>query len=166
MRSIQLFVVPLAVAIFVSASFAQDTDTKADKKDFAKAAKMLHGVWSGDAEKTAEAIKEMDDLEMDEAMVGMILERVGLIEVDFQDGTFNVMIDEQEMSGDWKVTAVEKDDKSPALKIHVMPAEDSEGEEKNFKIHFLGKTHIKMIDLDDGGPPIVLARKVDKDKDE
>ena len=49
----------------------------------------------------------------------------------------------------------------------MVPDENSDGhEEKNFEIHFVGKTHIKMIDLNESGPPIVLKRAgTDKKKE-
>ncbi|MGI9518035.1 MAG: hypothetical protein ACR2NP_13360 [Pirellulaceae bacterium] len=150
-----LFAIPLALAICVSACYGQETETSSDTQDFAKEAKMLHGAWAGDSEKTAEEIKDMEG--MDEAMVDMVIERVKLINVHFHDGTFAVEIAGEEMKGTWEVTAAEEKDDMQTIKIHVMPDEDSVGEEKHFEIHCMGETHIKMIDQD-GGPPIVLKR--------
>ena len=159
MRSIQLFAVPLALAFCVSTSYAQETDTKTD---FTKVAKMLHGEWAGDAEMTAEEIKKMDD-ENVEAMKDMILEQVGSMEVIFKDGTYDVAMAGMELAGTWKVTDAAKKDDTQVVNIHTVPEEGTQGEEKNFEIHFVGDKHIKMIDSD-GGPPIVLARK-EKEKD-
>ena len=164
MKSIQLLAIPLALAICVSTSLGQETENK-DDKILAKAGKMLHGTWTGDADKTAEEIKKMEDLDLDESMMEMILEQVVTIEANFKDGTYEVVIGDREMSGDWKVKKVKRKDKTRILTAFFAPDEDSEGEDKNFEIHFMGKTHMKMIDLDDGGPPIVLKRQV-KDKND
>ena len=164
MKSVQLFVVPLVLAMFVSTGFAQETETRSEQ-DFSKQAKMLHGEWQGDKEKTAEAIKGMEGL--DDAMMEMILAQVKEITVNFGDGTYNVTIGPMEMAGKWKVTADESKDDDHKIKIFCEPNEDVQGQEdKNFEIHFMGDTHVKMTDLDDGGPPIVLVRKTDDDKEE
>lgn len=164
MKSI-LFAIPLALAICVSPCLAQETETSSDTQDFAKMAKLLHGNWAGDADKTAEEIKAMEDPGMEEAMIDMVLEQVKLIQITFQDGTFMVMINDQEMTGTWEVTGAEEKDGKQAVMIHVAPDEEAAGEEKNFEIHIMGDTHMKMIDLDMEGPPLVMQRK-DEDSDD
>ena len=158
MKTTHLLAIPLALAICVSTGFAQESNADNDQ-DFAKAASLLHGDWTGDAEKTAEAIKDMEDMELDESMMEMILEQVKAIKIQFADGTFEVAIAGQEMAGEWEVTGAKEKDGKQAVMIHVSPNEESQGEEKNFKIHMLGDTHMKMIDMDEGGPPIVLKRE-------
>ena len=154
-----LFVIPLALALCVSVCYGQDTG------DFADAAKLLHGQWAGDVDKTAEAIKAMEDSGMNEAMMEMMLEQVKAIELEFSDGKFQVLIGGQEMSGTWEVKGVEEKDGNQAVTIHVMPADESTGEEKNFEIHVMGDTHMKMIDLDMPGPPLVMQRKAEEDEE-
>lgn len=164
MKSIQLLSIPLVVAICVSTTFGQETKKQDDKKDLAKAGTYLHGVWNGDADKTAEEIKKMKDLDLSEDMIKGMLEQVGSIEVEFEDGKFSVAFGDQEMAGEWEVTKMKKKEKTWIIEIKTVTDEDSGGEEKNFEIHFLGKTHMKMVDLDDQGPPIVMKKaKAKKD---
>lgn len=164
MKSIQFFLaVPLAVAICVSTNFAQETKTKGDsKKDFAKAAKMLHGVWICDTDKTVKEI-EKQDLDMEDSMIEMMLERIKTIKMNLTDGEFDVQIGDQEMIGEWEVKKVKRKDKKRVLTVHFAP-DDEEGEDKNFEIQLMGKTHMKMVDIDQDGPPIVMKRKTKEEK--
>jgi hypothetical protein len=169
MKSVSLLLIPLIAAFCVTASVGQvATQKQKDKKaDIKTVAKQLHGKWIGDKEKTAEQIKKMKDLELAEDMVEMVLEQVGNIEVEFnKDGTFDVSIADRTMAGDWESKKVKIVDKKNALVIKTETDEASGGQEKNFEIHFIGKTHMMMKDMDEGGPPIVLKRaKTDKKKD-
>ena len=166
MRLIQLVAVPLAIAICVSVTHAQETETKLDNKVLAKASKMLHGMWVGDGEKTAEEIEKLEDLPLEDAMIDMLLERVKSIKASFKDGTFEVEVGERKMAGAWKVTKIERKDDARVLTVNFAPDEESEAEEKNFELHFKGKKHMKMIDLGEDGPPIVLKRKATDKKEE
>jgi hypothetical protein len=165
MKSVYLFAVPWMLAICVSAVYGQDTTTTEDDAAMAKAAKMLHGVWAGDREKTRDEMKKAEDLELDEDMIEMMLEQIDSIKCEFKDGRFDVSFGDVEISGEWKVTKVKQEDDATVLTIHTSPDDDSEHEEKNFDVHFIGKTHMKMVDLD-GGPPLVMKRKEADKKDD
>ncbi len=53
MKSIQLLTISLTLAISVSIGYGQQSESAGDKEDVAQVAKMLHGVWAGNAEMTA-----------------------------------------------------------------------------------------------------------------
>lgn len=165
MKLIQLPTILLTLAMGVSIGYGQESDIGGDKEDFVHVAKMLHGVWAGDADMTAAEIEKMEDSELEEDMIEMMLERVKSVEIEFQDGTFNVLIGDQQMTGAWKVTAAEEKEGTQSLTIQVMP-DDSEGVDKRFEIHFMSKKHMKMVDLDEEGPPFVMARKTVRSNDQ
>lgn len=165
MRFNKLSAIPFALMIGVSASFAQETDTRSDQEEFAEVAKMLHGVWAGDADKTAEEIKKMEDAELDEGTIESLLDRVRSIELEFQEGTFSVLIGDQTMSGEWTVTAAAEKDDIQTLTIGIMP-DGAEGVQKNFEVWLTSETEIKMIDLDEEGPPFVMGRKTLRSNDQ
>ncbi|MGI9516898.1 MAG: hypothetical protein ACR2NP_07640 [Pirellulaceae bacterium] len=165
MRLNKLSAIPLALMIGVSVSFAQETETGNDQEEFAEVAKMLHGVWAGDADETAEEIKKMEDAGLDEDTIESLLDRVRSIELEFKDGTFAVLIGDQTMSGEWSVTAAAEKDDIQTLTIRIMP-EDAEGVQKNFEVWLTTGSQIKMIDLDEEGPPFVMGRKTLRSNDQ
>ncbi len=156
----KLFIIPLAIAFLANVAMAQEE--KKDDKVIEKGSAALVGNFKGDKEMTAKGM-EKEGEEFDENLVNMVLETVGQISVNFKkDNTFEVSMSGQEMSGDWEVKKAKKKKDVYVLEVYT---ETSEGEEKNFSIE-VSKKHIKMTDLDDGGPTICFKRQAkDKDKD-
>ena len=165
MKSIRLLLLPLIAALMISPLAAQEVKKTDDDKAVKSAAKKLVGIWKGDADKTEEQIDKMKDADFEDNTVDMVLQMVEDISVEFKkDSTFEVSFGDQEMAGDWEAKKAKTKGKKTILTVYTKTEEAAGGEEKSFEIHFLGKTHIMMVDMDENGPPIVLKKHV-KEKD-